>query len=220
MVVNLDTHSINLNPTKIIAVARNYREHAVEMKAETPNEPSIFLKPPSALVGDGSTVILPKISNRVDHEVELAVIVEKRMYRVPMDVIEKGLLGYTVMVDVTARDIQTIAKKKGMPWTISKGFDTFAPLGPRVVSAERIDVSNVGIWLKVNGEYRQRGNTNQMIFSVAQLVSYISHIMTLEPMDVIATGTPSGVGPLHDGDSVESGIDGIGVLKFRVAREP
>jgi 2-keto-4-pentenoate hydratase/2-oxohepta-3-ene-1,7-dioic acid hydratase in catechol pathway len=130
-----------------------------------------------------------------------------------------NVLGFTVLVDVTARDIQARAKQKGMPWTISKGFDTFAPIGPSIVSVDTIDVKNLNIWLKVNREYKQRGNTNQMIFSVEQLVSCISHIMTLEPMDIIATGTPSGVGPMQDGDVVEAGIEHIGVLQFKAVRE-
>jgi 2-keto-4-pentenoate hydratase/2-oxohepta-3-ene-1,7-dioic acid hydratase in catechol pathway len=219
MLITLDNVSMDLNPTKIIAVARNYREHATEMKVEVPSTPSIFLKPPSALVGDKSVVILPSMSDRVEHEVELAIIVKDRMHKVSADSVDKHILGYAVIVDVTARDIQTVAKSKGMPWTIAKGFDTFAPLGPRIVSGEKIDTAALSIWLKVNGQYRQQGNTNQMISSVVQLVSYISGIMTLEPMDIIATGTPSGVGPMQDGDFVEAGIEGIGVLQFKVVRE-
>jgi 2-keto-4-pentenoate hydratase/2-oxohepta-3-ene-1,7-dioic acid hydratase in catechol pathway len=210
----------DLIPTKIVAVARNYRAHADEMKVELPDEPEFFLKPPSSLLASNGTVILPRVSGRVDHEVELAVVIRIRAKRITPKHVKEHILGYTVMVDVTARDIQTQAKQKGMPWTIAKGYDTFAPVGPRIVPVQAINEKNLGIWLKVNSQDRQRGNTGQMIFSVEHLVSYVSHIMTLEPMDIIATGTPAGVGPMQDGDMVEAGIEHIGVLHFKVAREP
>jgi 2-keto-4-pentenoate hydratase/2-oxohepta-3-ene-1,7-dioic acid hydratase in catechol pathway len=219
MVLSLNEKDFDLRPTKIVAVARNYRAHAQEMKAELPKEPKFFLKPPSSLLADNGQVILPKLSARVDYEVELAVVMKERVkIWIPGDVKEK-ILGYTILVDVTARDIQAKAKQNGMPWTIAKGFDTFAPIGPRIVLATDIDPQNLDIWLKVNGAYKQRGNTSQMIFSVEKLVSSISSVMTLEPMDVIATGTPSGVGPMNDGDVVEAGVEGIGVLSFKVVRE-
>jgi len=218
MVLMFEEQDFDLKPTKIVAVARNYRAHAEEMKADMPSQPQFFLKPPSALVANKGEVVLPKMSARVDHEVELSVIMKSTAKNVIPEKVEEKVLGYTILVDITARDIQAEAKKDGMPWTVAKGFDTFAPLGPRIVSAERIDISNLGIWLKVNGVYKQRGNTNQMIFRVDQLVSYISRIMTLEPMDIIATGTPSGVGPIQDGDIIEAGIEHIGVLQFKAVR--
>ena len=132
---------------------------------------------------------------------------------------EKYIFGYSVFLDITARDLQNEAKKKGLPWSVSKGFDTFAPIGPKVVPKEDINIGNLEIWLKVNGETKQRGNTGDMIFSVPYLISYISGIMTLEPGDVIATGTPSGVGPLHPGDIVEGYIEGIGILREKVVKE-
>jgi len=219
MVLIFEGHDFDLKPTKIIAVARNYRAHAEELKADLPSKPHFFLKPPSALVANKHGVILPKASARVDHEVELAVVIKSATKNVAPEGVKERVLGYTILVDVTARDIQAEAKKNGMPWTIAKGYDTFAPIGPRIVPGHVIDENKLDIWLKVNGEYRQRGNTSQMIFSVAQLVSYISRIMTLEPMDVIATGTPSGVGPMQDGDLIEAGVEHIGVLQFKAVRE-
>ncbi|UCD04715.1 MAG: fumarylacetoacetate hydrolase family protein [candidate division WOR-3 bacterium] len=210
---------IELKPSKIVAVARNYKAHAEEMGAVLPSEPKIFLKPPSALLPDKGQVILPKASARVDYEVELAVIVGSMAKNVTSESVSKLLLGYAVLVDITARDVQSAAKKQGMPWTVAKGYDTFAPLGPTIVPAQNLDPSNLDIWLKLNGEIKQQGNTNLMVFSVTELVSFISRIMTLEPMDVIATGTPSGVGPLEDGDVVEAGIEGIGTLTFTAVRE-
>jgi len=189
------------------------------MGAALPREPKFFLKPPSALLADKGRVILPKTSSRVDYEVELAVIVRSRAKNVAPESVDAILFGYSVLVDITARDIQATAKKQGMPWTIAKGYDTFAPMGPGIVPAQSIDPSNLDIWLKVNGELKQQGKTNLMVFSVSELVSFISKIMTLEPMDVIATGTPSGVGPLEDGDVVEAGIEGIGTLTFTAVRE-
>jgi acylpyruvate hydrolase len=213
------SETVDLNPTKIIAVARNYKAHADEMGAALPSEPKFFLKPPSALLADKGQVILPKASSRVDYEVELAVIIGARARNVGPDDVDAILLGYSVLVDITARDIQAIAKEQGMPWTIAKGYDTFAPMGPSIVPAQSVDPSNLDIWLKVNGDSKQQGNTNLMIFSVSELVSFISKIMTLEPMDVIATGTPSGVGPIKDGDVIEAGIEGIGILTFTAARQ-
>jgi len=219
MVLIFEGHDFDLKPTKIVAVARNYGAHAIEMKANVPSQPHFFLKPPSALVADNGEVILPKASTRVEHEVELSVIMKSRAKRVSPESIKEKILGYTVLIDVTARDIQAKAKKNGMPWTIAKGYDTFAPIGPRIVPGHAVDENNLDIWLKINGEYRQRSNTSQMIFPVAHLVSYISHIMTLEPMDVIATGTPSGVGPIEDGDLIEAGIEHIGVLQVKAMHE-
>ncbi len=167
------------------------------MNSEIPKEPVLFLKPPSAIIGPDSEIIIPEKSNRVEHEVELGVIIGKKAKNVTEDEAEKHIFGYTVFLDITARDLQSKAKKKGLPWTVSKGFDTFAPIGPKVVLPSAIDVKNLEIWLKVNGEMRQRGNTSDMIFSVPYIISYISHIMTLMPGDIIATGTPSGVGPLR-----------------------
>ncbi|MBU4484269.1 fumarylacetoacetate hydrolase family protein [bacterium] len=203
---------IDLKPTKILAVARNYHEHAKEMGGAAPTEPKFFLKPPSSIIGNKGTIILPQQSKRVDHEVELAVVISQKCSKVSSQDALNFIMGYSIIIDVTARDLQNEAKKSGMPWTISKGFDTFTPIGPKIISANEIDPSNLNIWLKINGEFKQRGNTKDMIFSIDELISYISSIMTLEPMDIIATGTPEGVGPIAKGDLIEAGIDGIGAL--------
>ncbi|MGD2250427.1 MAG: fumarylacetoacetate hydrolase family protein [Candidatus Methanofastidiosia archaeon] len=219
MIIQFGTTQIDLTPTKIVAVARNYKAHAEEMGTSVPDIPTIFLKPPSSLIGDNGVVILPAVSNRVDYEVELAVIMKTRCTKVSAEEALEHIMGYTVFIDVTARDIQKVAKEKGAPWAVAKGFDTFSPLGPQIVPAGTIDPDNSDIWLKVNNEQKQKSNTKNMIFSVGELISYISSVMTLEPMDIIATGTPEGVGPLEDKDTVKASIAGIGVLTFTVQKE-
>ncbi len=209
----------DLRPTKIIALAKNYAEHAKEMESDVPEKPIIFLKPPSALIGPGEPIILPRMSKRVDHEVELAVIIGKRAKRVPAEKAMDHVLGYTILLDITARDLQAEAREKGLPWSLSKGFDTFAPVGPRVVDRRELDISNLEIGLKVNGELRQLGCTSQMVFTVPEIIEYVSSVMTLEPGDIIATGTPAGVGPLRHGDKVEAWIEGIGKVEFDVLSE-
>ena len=208
-----------VNPSKIICLGRNYAEHAKELGHEVPKEPVIFLKPPSALIGPNQTIILPKKSKEVHHEVELAVIVGKRGKDIPRERAMDYVLGYTIFMDITARDLQSEAKKKGLPWTVAKGFDTFAPIGPRIVPKEELDPSDLEIGLRVNGEVRQLSRTSKMIFKIPEIIEYISSIMTLEKGDIIATGTPEGVGPLRHGDIVEAWIEGIGVLKENVLAE-
>lgn len=206
----------DLCPTKIVAVAKNYRAHAAEMNSNVPFEPRFFLKPPSALLAPGGQVRRPVMSRRIEHEVELAVIMGRRGRDIPEEEALEYVAGYTILVDVTARDLQQQAKEQGMPWTIAKGFDTFAPVGPCIIPAAGIDPQILDIWLKVNDEFRQNSNTRHMVFTVARLIAYISRIMTLESQDIIATGTPEGVGPLEPGDSVAAGIESIGILKFTV----
>ncbi|MDK2854200.1 MAG: hypothetical protein PWQ92_1094, partial [Thermococcaceae archaeon] len=208
-----------VKPSKIICLGRNYAEHARELGHEIPKEPVIFLKPPSALIGPDQTIILPRRSNRVDHEVELAVIIGKRGKNIPREKAMDYVLGYTILMDITARDLQWEAKKKGLPWTVAKGFDTFAPIGPRVVDKREINVDDLEIGLKVNGEVRQLSRTSKMIFKIDEIIEYVSSIMTLEPGDIIATGTPEGVGPLRHGDVVEAWIEGIGKVEFDVLAE-
>jgi 2-keto-4-pentenoate hydratase/2-oxohepta-3-ene-1,7-dioic acid hydratase in catechol pathway len=210
---------IELKPTKILAVAKNYVKHINELKLSIPGEPKIFLKPPSAIIGNNGIVIIPKTSERVDYEVELAAIIKDRCWRVPKDQALEHVLGFTVFNDVTARDLQAREMKEGMPWDIAKGFNSFAPVGPEIIPVSDVDCHNLNIWLKLNGETKQDSNTENMIFSVEDLISYISGVMTLEPMDIIATGTPEGVGPMNGGDTVESGIEGVGVLEFTVEDE-
>ena len=208
-----------MKSTKILAVAKNYVKHIDELKLSIPGEPKIFLKPPSALIGDNGVVVIPKSSARVDYGVELAVIIKEECRKVEKEEALDYVLGFTVFNDITARDIQAKEMKEGMPWDIAKGYDTFAPVGPRIIPAGDVDCHNLNIYLKLNGETKQNSNTKNMIFSVEDLISYLSHVMTLEPMDIIATGTPEGVGPIKNGDIVECGIEGIGVLKFKVKDE-
>ena len=197
-----------VQPSKIVCVGRNYREHAAELGNAMPAEPLLFLKAPSSLIGHGGIIELPTASNRVEHEGELAVVIGRRAWRVsdaenPLDYV----LGYTCANDVTARDLQ----RKDVQFTRAKSFDTFCPVGPYVET--ELDPLDLQVETRVNGELRQRGRTSEMAFSVPFLIRYISHIMTLEPGDVISTGTPAGVGPLTDGDTVEVEVEGIGTLR-------
>lgn len=195
-----------IRPSKIIAVGRNYVAHAAEHGAEVPSEPLLFLKPPSAIIGPGAPILLPAQSRRVDHEAELAVIIGRRGRQIPRGDALDTILGYTCANDVTARDLQ----RADGQWTRAKGFDTFCPLGPWIET--ELDPGALEVTGRVNGELRQQANTRQMVFPVAMLISYISSVMTLEPGDVILTGTPAGVGPLQVGDVVEIEVEGIGVL--------
>jgi len=199
-----------VTPTKIVAVGRNYSEHAKEMGRELPAEPLLFLKPPSAVIGPGEQIIYPPQSSRLDYEGELAVVIGRVARKVPREKVRSYVLGFSCMNDVTARDLQT----RDVQFTRAKGFDTFAPLGPAIATG--IDPSNLELTTRLNGEVRQHGRTSEMIFDCDYLVSYISHIMTLMPGDVISTGTPSGVGPMKIGDVVEVEIERIGCLRSSV----
>jgi 2-keto-4-pentenoate hydratase/2-oxohepta-3-ene-1,7-dioic acid hydratase in catechol pathway len=199
-------------PTKIVCVGRNYAAHAKELGNDLPPEPLLFLKPPSALLGPGGAVLLPPDSARVEHEAELAVIVGQRAKRVAKDQALAHVFGYTCACDVTARDLQ----RKDVQFTRAKGFDTFSPLGPWIET--ELDPGAQAIGCRVNGQIRQSGTTRAMIFDVATLLAFASHVMTLEAGDVILTGTPEGVGPLAAGDALEVEVDAIGVLKLRVER--
>ena len=187
---------MKFKPTKIIAVGLNYIDHAKELKMPIPDEPIIFLKPPTAVISHKDKIIYPKVVKQLDYEAELAVVMKDK----------KHILGYTCANDVTARDLQ----RKDVQWTRSKSFDTFCPLGPRVV--KNVDPNNLEIKLYLNGKLKQSSHTSNMIFRVEELVSFISKIMTLCPGDVILTGTPPGVGPMKIGDVVEVEIEGIGKL--------
>lgn len=201
---------------KIVCVGQNYREHIKELNNDEPAEPVLFLKPPSSIIADGEEIIIPAGIGAVHHEVELALIIGRRA----KDVLPQEALRYVrsvaVFNDVTARDMQSAARKIGMPWALSKGMDTFAPLGMPVPLRDVEGVHRLDMELSVNGRSRQKGNTGQMIFPPEVLISYISRFMTLDSGDVIATGTPSGVGPLSDGDIVEAKISGIGKLTNKV----
>ena len=200
-----------VTPTKIVCVGRNYAEHAKELGNEAPSEPIIFLKPPSALLNPGGTIVRPPMSQLVHHEGELAIVIGREAKNVKAADWRDYVRGFSCANDVTARDLQ----KKDVQFTRGKGFDTFCPIGPCIET--ELDVSNLRLTTRVNGEIRQDGSTSQMIFTCAFLVEFITAIMTLMPGDVILTGTPAGVGPLNAGDVVEVEVEGIGVLQNHVA---
>jgi 2-keto-4-pentenoate hydratase/2-oxohepta-3-ene-1,7-dioic acid hydratase in catechol pathway len=198
-------------PSKIVCVGLNYRDHAIERNKPIPAEPLLFLKPPSALLAPGLSIALPPAAERVDPEGELAVIIGQTVSKLDSsDDTSKYILGYSCFNDVTARDLQD----KDVQYTRAKGFDTFAPFGPCV--AIGVDPSDLAITTRVNGETRQSSRTSQLIFPPAHLVWYISHVMTLYPGDVIATGTPSGIAPIKSGDVIEVEIESIGMLRNTV----
>ncbi|MCE5203317.1 MAG: fumarylacetoacetate hydrolase family protein [Coriobacteriales bacterium] len=197
-------------PTKIVCVGINYRDHASEMGHAVPAEPVIFLKPPTAVVGPRGEIQVPEKLETVDHEAELAVVIGRRTRRVSPESARSHVLGFTCANDVTSREIQRIDGQ----WTRAKGFDTFCPVGPWIETD--LDPSDLVIESYVNGELRQQAQTSEMIYDVFELVSFISGVMTLLPGDLVLTGTPSGVGPLHRGDVVEVRIEGIGSLVNRV----
>lgn len=198
------------SPSKIVCIGLNYTEHANELKMKLPDEPIIFLKPPTAVLDPGKEIIYPKSSSQVDYEGEMGVVIGKRCKNVEAKDYAEYVLGYTCFNDVTARDLQ----KKDGQWTRAKSFDTFAPFGPWIA---RIDPFNADIQTRVNGSIKQKSSTSDLIFDVPKLIEFISGIMTLLPGDVIATGTPPGVGPLQKGDVVEVEVEGIGALKNPVA---
>lgn len=204
---------VPVRPSKILCIGRNYAEHAAELGHDLPVEPLVFMKPPSALVGSGEAIVLPAISDRVDFEGELAVVIGQRCRHVPEEEAMAVVGGYTLLNDVTARDLQ----KKDGQWARAKGFDTFAPCGPRLVTD--FDPSDVRLRTLVNGEVRQEGRTSQLIFGIPFLIAYLSRVMTLEAGDLISTGTPSGVGPLKPGDTVEVWVEGLGSLINPVVAE-
>ena len=195
-------------PSKIVCVGRNYAAHAAELGNEMPKEPLIFLKPPSAIVGPEEAIVVPRASQRVEHEGELGVVIGKKCTQLSEQEDPLGyVLGYTCLNDVTARDLQ----KADVQFTRAKGFDTFCPVGPHIET--QIDPRDVLVECRVNGQPRQSGGTALMAFPVAFLIRWISQVMTLLPGDLIATGTPAGVGPLAGGDTVEVAVAGIGVLR-------
>lgn len=199
-----------VNPSKIICVGLNYKDHAEELNMELPNEPKIFLKPPSSVIGHLDSIIFPAMSSEVDYEAELAVVISKEGKNVSSDMANDYIGGYTIMNDVTARDLQ----RKDEQWTRAKSFDTFAPIGPYIET--EMNSMDQNISLSLNGKIKQQSNTKNMIFSPVDLVEFVSNIMTLNPGDIIATGTPAGVGEMKIGDSVEISVEDIGVLKNNI----
>jgi len=204
-----------LSPSKIVCVGRNYVEHAKELGNEVPTEPLLFLKPPSSLIGSGDAIIYPKLSQRVDFEGELGVIIGKQARRVKRADAFDYIHGYTCVNDITARDLQ----KKDGQWTRGKGFDTFCAVGPRMVLRDALDLPKVRVKTLLNGVVKQDAPITDLIFPIDFVIEYITQFMTLEPGDLIATGTPPGVGPMRAGDVVRVEIDEIGALENRVETE-
>ena len=203
------------SPSKIVCVGRNYAEHAKEMGAEVPAEPTIFLKPPSSLIAAGDAIIYPALTQRLDYEGELGVVMGRRARNVKSQDAAGYILGYTPVNDVTARDLQ----RKDGQWTRGKGFDTFCPVGPFIVPRAEVELNSLRVRTFVDGEMKQDAAIAEMIFSVDNIIAYVSAFMTLEPGDLIATGTPSGVGPLQPGSKVRVEIGGIGMLENAVIPE-
>ncbi len=202
-----------LLPGKIVCVGKNYREHIKELGSEVPTTPLLFLKPTTSVIGPEQTIFLPPQSGQVDHEAELAVIIGKRGRWIQPPDAFSYIYGYTIANDVTARDLQ----RKDNQWTRAKGFDTFCPLGPWIDTD--LNPADALITCHVNGELRQMASTRDMLFHIDQLIAFASSIMTLDPGDVLLTGTPAGISPLHPGDVVEVSIEGIGKLRNYVAQE-
>jgi len=197
-----------VNPSKIVCVGRNYREHAAELGNEVPAEPLLFLKAPSALLAPGEAIRIPELSQRVDFEGEIAIVIGERCFKIGMDEDPRDYIrGYTIANDVTARDLQ----KKDGQWSRAKGFDTFCPVGP-VVTDEVDPAAGLSVATHLNGELRQDGNTRDLIFSIDSLLRYITAAMTLYPGDLILTGTPAGVAAMKPGDVVAVTVEGIGTL--------
>ncbi|WP_348267527.1 fumarylacetoacetate hydrolase family protein [Edaphobacter paludis] len=198
-------------PSKILCIGRNYRDHATELGNEVPREPLLFLKPPSSLLAPNGIIRMPALSKRVDYEGELGIVIGRRCRNLgPDEDVRPYIRGYTIVNDVTARDLQ----KSDGQWTRGKGFDTFCPVGP-IVSDEIDPVGGEAVTLttRLNGEVKQQGTTRDLIFPIAHLLRYIAAAMTLEPGDLIPTGTPAGVGPVNSGDRIQIEIDGLGVLE-------
>ena len=201
---------------KLICLARTHKKHAEEMKSKVPEDPLLFLKPVSSVIFDGDSIIFPKISKCLHHEVELGVVIGKKCKNVSSKNALDYVLGYCVTLDITARDIQSIAKKNGRPWGIAKGFDTFAPISDIILKEKATNPNNLDILLEVNGEVRQISNTKNMVFTVEQIIEFISNVMTLEPGDLIMTGTPEGVAEIKKGDVLEAWLSNLCSLKVTV----
>mgnify|MGYP006292521275 CR=1 FL=1 len=201
-----------IDPSKIVCTGLNYQDHANELGLKIPDEPLIFLKPSSSVIGHCDKIIYPDTSKHIEYEAELGIIIGKKCKRINAHDANDVIAGYTCLNDVTARDLQ----KRDGQWTRAKSFDTFAPIGPFIASSDEIEPHNANIKCRVNGKLCQDSNTSNLIFGIPHLVEFISEIMTLLPGDIIATGTPPGVGEIYRGDTVEIEVEGIGVLKNEV----
>jgi acylpyruvate hydrolase len=218
MLITLPQHDLTVRPGKILCIGRNYAAHAREMMADVPDAPVVFLKPSTALLHDGGTIMLPAMTQDVHHEVELVVVIGREGKHIAEADALAHVAAYAVGLDMTARDIQARAKEKREPWSVAKGFDTFAPLGQVSAASEVGDPHDLHIELKVNGEIRQSGSTADMIFSIQALIAYCSRVFTLEPGDLLYTGTPEGVGPVKDGDELVATVSGLEPLRVNVER--
>lgn len=205
-----------LSVGKILCVGQNYAKHIEEMKAARPDKPMLFFKPSTALVPPGKSIELPRFSSEVHHEVELVVVIGQTMHRIEADQALDHVAGYAVGLDLTARDWQREAKKQGLPWAVAKGFDGSAPVSELAPADEVGDPSDLAIELRVRGELRQSARTSDMLFQVPEILSYASTFFTLEPGDLVFTGTPSGVGPISRGDVLEAQIERVGLARWHV----
>jgi len=211
-------NDISVTVGKIICLARNYAKHAQEMDSKISKEPLVFLKPESAVILNKQSIIIPKMSQCVHHEVELGVVIGKEGKNIHKNKAKDHILGYLVGLDITARDIQSQAKQHGWPWSIAKGFDTFAPISDVVIKEEISDPNNLDIMLKVNGEVKQYSNTKYMIYSVEEIIEFISKIMTLKKGDLILTGTPEGVDEIKAGDVLDAQLGNFCFLHIDVKK--
>jgi len=209
----------NLCIGKIICLARTYKKHAEEMNSKITHDPLLFLKPESSVIFNHGSLIIPKMSSCLHHEVELGVVIGKDGKNIKQKDAMNHVLGYLVALDITARDIQSVAKKNGWPWSIAKGFDTFCPISDVVLKDVLVDPLNLGIELKINGIIKQKSNTSFMIFSIERIIEFISKVMTLKKGDLILTGTPEGVGEIVKGDLLEANLGNICFLKVDVKKE-
>lgn len=214
--VTLDGEKFEFPIGKVLCIARNYVDHIRELNNETPDAPVIFIKPSSSVIYNGETVVIPPYSHDCHHEAELALLIGKKGKDIQPSLVMEHVAGFGVALDLTLRDVQSELKKKGLPWEIAKGFDTACPLSSFISTSQVIDPQDLTISLTINGELRQNGSTALMIHPIAKLVSYMSQIFTLEPGDVILTGTPAGVGKIQSGDEVRVTISEVGILQVHV----
>lgn len=206
-------------PGKLLCIGKNYAKHAAEMESEVPKEPVVFLKPTTSLIPSGSEIRLPSMSSDVHHEVELVLVIGREGKDIAEVDAMAYVAAYAVGLDITARDLQAAAKHKGHPWSVAKGFDTFAPLGELCPADNVADPQALDVRLTVNGAVRQDGSTRDMVFSIPTLIAYCSRIFTLEPGDLLFTGTPDGVGPIVDGDVLEATITGLPSLRVTARQQ-
>jgi 2-keto-4-pentenoate hydratase/2-oxohepta-3-ene-1,7-dioic acid hydratase in catechol pathway len=213
-----EKYKVVLRVGKIICLAQTYKKHAKEMKSNITKDPLLFLKPSSSVIFNGDSIIIPSKSKCLHHEVELGVVIGKKCKNINQKNAMNYILGYLLALDITARDIQSEAKKNGWPWTVAKGFDTFAPISDIVLKEDIKNPNNLDLELSLNGIVKQSSNTKNMIFSVEKIIEFISQIMTLEKGDLIMTGTPEGVGEISSGDIIEAKLDNLCSLKIFVKK--